>query len=346
MHFYVIKKIKDFKISKLTLIYLVVFTIIIIVFFIQKFVTYHFPNNNKIEIIHSSNYYIASPEIPKELNFAGERVPLENFDVYESLDRELLVNTFFHSQTILSLKRAYRFFPIVEPILKKYQIPDDFKYLLVIESNFTNSISPAGATGYWQFMKGTAQKYGLEMTEEVDERYHLVKSTEAACKHLKDLFSYYKSWTLAAAAYNAGTGNIDRVISLQKTKNYYDLHLNEETSRYVFRILAVKIIMTNPKKYGFYIPDNIKYFPVPTEIIQVDSSISDLSSFALDLGINYKLLRIFNPWLRKYQLTNKERKVYNIEIPKKEYRNINKLMQLLNLEVKDSLYINADSIKQ
>lgn len=253
-----------------------------------------------------------------------------------------MVNSYFHSQTILSIKRAFRFFSVIEPILKKHQIPEDFKYLLVIESNFTNSISPAGATGYWQFMKPTAIKYGLEITDEVDERYHLIKSTEAACKYLKDLYSYHKSWTLAAAAYNAGSGNIDKVTSNQKTNNYYDLHLNEETARYVYRILASKIIMSNPKKYGFYIPTKSKYFPVPTEKVTIDSSITDLAQFAIDKGINYKILRIFNPWLRKYQLTNKERKTYIIEIPKKEYRDINQLMKLLNI---DSLEVNSDTIQ-
>ncbi len=338
-----IRKIKDLRISSSFIKYLIIFATIVIIFFIYKVFSYHYNDNNKTEVIHSSTFYVVSPEIPKELTFAGERVPLENFDVYESLDRELLVNTYFHSQTILSLKRAYRFFPIVEPILKKYQIPDDFKYLLVIESNFTNSISPAGATGYWQFMKSTAQKYQLEITEEIDERYHLIKSTEAACKHLNDLYSQYRSWTLAAAAYNAGSGNINRVISMQKTKNYYDLHLNEETARYVFRILAVKLIMSNSKKYGFYIPKKNKYFPVPTETIQVDSSITDLSNFAIELGINYKLLKIFNPWLRKHQLTNTEKKVYYIEIPKKEYRDLNKLIQLFNFD--DTLIIHTDTIQ-
>lgn len=342
MQLSILRKIKHVKIPQITYKYLIIIAVVFIFFLTHKFISFRLHNNNRLETIHSSNFYVTSPEIPYNLTFAGEKVPLENFDVYESLDRELLVNTYFHSQTILSLKRAYRFFPVVEPILKKYQIPDDFKYLLVIESNFTNSISPAGATGYWQFMKATALKYNLEITEEVDERYHLIKSTEAACKHLKDLYSYYKSWTLAAAAYNAGTGNIDRVVSLQKTKNYYDLHLNEETARYVYRILAVKIIMSNPKKYGFYIPNKTKYFPVPTEILQIDSSIADLPKFALDLGINFKLLKIFNPWLRKYQLTNKDRKIYHIEIPKKEYRDINKLMQLINVE--DTLNLSTDSI--
>ncbi len=340
---YAIKKIKTFRAVQ-CVFKVVLLLIILLVFFLgYKYLSYSSGSVQQNNIVHLSNFYVTAPEIPSKLDFAGEPVPIENLDVYESLDRELLVNTYYHSQTILSIKRSHRFFPVIEPILKKYDIPDDFKYLLVIESNFTNSVSPAGAAGFWQFMKPTAQKYGLEITEEIDERYNLVKATEAACKHLKDLYSYYKSWTLSAAAYNAGTGNIDRVVSLQKTTNYYDLFLNEETARYVYRILAVKIILSNPQKYGFYIPKKSRYFPVPTEKIQVDSSIADLPQFAIDLGINYKLLRIFNPWIRKYQLTNKDKKTYVFEIPRKEYRDINKLMQLFYLT--DTLGVATDSIQ-
>ncbi len=341
MQLYEIRKIKTIRLTQNLVKVIVVLLALIAIVLLYKQISYHPAPTEHHPIHHYSGYYVTAPEIPKELTFAGERVPLENFDVYESLDRELLVNTYFHSQTILSIKRAFRFFSIIEPILKKHQIPEDFKYLLVIESNFTNSVSPAGATGFWQFMKSTAQKYGLVITEEIDERYHLIKSTEAACKLLRDLYAYHKSWTLAAAAYNAGSGNIDKVTSLQKTNNYYDLHLNEETARYIYRILAMKIIMSNPKKYGFYIPAKTKYFPVPTEKIPIDSSISDLAQFAIDQGVNYKILRIFNPWLRKYKLTNSERKTYVIELPKKEYRDINQLIKLLNI---DSLELISDSI--
>ncbi len=344
MHLYELRRIKTIRATRYAVKVILIVLFLIGIILILKLLTS--PSEvslyKKSNVVYTSGYYVSSPEIPKELDFAGEPVPLDKFDVYESLDREMLVNTYFHSQTILSIKRMNRFFPVIEPILKKYQIPDDFKYLLVVESNFTNSVSPAGATGFWQFMKATAQKYGLEINEEVDERYHLIKATEAACKHLKDLYKYYKSWTLAAAAYNAGTGNIDKVTSLQKTNNYYDLYLNEETARYVFRILAMKIILSNPKQYGFYIPKKNRYFPIPTEKISIDSSITDLPQFAINLGINYKLLRLFNPWIRKYQLTNKEKKVYVFEIPKKEFRDINKLMQLFDLS--DTLIVIPDTI--
>jgi hypothetical protein len=203
MQLYEIRKIKAVRLTQSIAKVIIILLALVAIIFLYKQISFRPTNTEHHPISSYSGYYVTTPEIPKNLTFAGERVPLENFDVYESLDRELLVNSYFHSQTILSLKRAFRFFPVIEPILKRYQIPEDFKYLMVIESNFTNSVSPAGATGFWQFMKPTAQKYGLEITEEIDERYHLVKSTEAACKHLKDLYAYHKSWTLAAAAYNA-----------------------------------------------------------------------------------------------------------------------------------------------
>jgi hypothetical protein len=190
-------------------------------------------------------------------------------------------------------------------------------------------------------MKPTAEKYGLEITDEIDERYHIVKSTEAACKYLLDLYSYYKNWTLVSAAYNAGPGLINKVIEQQKSYNYYDLQFNEETARYIYRILAMKIIMSDPQKYGFYLPPKVKYYKIPTKTIAVDSSITNLPDFANKLGINYKLLRIFNPWLRKYQLSNKEKKTYYIEIPEIEYTNINKLLELYSI---DTTFTTNDTI--
>jgi len=254
-------------------------------------------------------------EIPQKLDLAGESVPLERLDVRESLDRELLVNTYWHSQTFLFFKRAYRYFPVIEPILKKNGIPDDFKYLALIESGLVNVISPSGATGYWQFIEATGNKYGLIINDEVDERYHLEKSTEAFCKYIKSSYNLFKSWTLSAAAYNMGDAGLENHIKNQKVYNYYDLYLNNETARYVFRILAVKIIFEAPRKYGFYFEDYNLYPPVKTESVEVDTTIKDLPQFALDKGINYKILKEYNPWLKKTSLINKGKNTYFIKIP-------------------------------
>lgn len=264
----------------------------------------------------SKNFSVFSVQIPREVNFAGEPVPLGIIDVYERLDRELLVNTYWQSQTFLFHKRAYKYFPIIEPILKKYGIPDDFKYLALVESGFTNIVSPAGATGFWQLMEATATDKGLEINEEVDERYHIEKSTEAACKYILEAYKQLNSWTLVAASYNMGIGGISGQLERQKVKNYYDLLLNEETSRYVFRALAVKLIITDPKKYGYYITTKDVYKPVITYTVAVDTGITDLATFAASQGVNYKILKIFNPWLRKNFLTNAEHKKYMITLPK------------------------------
>ncbi len=288
-------------------------------------------NNNPSSFANNSNMYVASVEIPDTVFFAKERVPIEFYDVYESLDREMTVNTYWHSQTILLLKKASRFFPVIEPILKKQRIPDDFKYLVIAESGFANAVSPAGASGFWQFMKATAQKYGLKINDEVDERYNLEKATAAACKHLKELYNTYKNWTMVAAAYNIGGGNLDKIISNQKTSNYYDLYFNEETARYVFRIVALKIIFENPEKYGFYLPKKQHYPFIPTDIDTIDTLIQDLPQFAIDKGINYKILKLFNPWLRKYQLTASKEDPFIIKIPKPKYREMKYLQQEFRL---------------
>ncbi|HHZ64596.1 MAG TPA: hypothetical protein EYN51_03710 [Flavobacteriales bacterium] len=266
------------------------------------------------------HYSIYSVEIPKELDFCGEPVPLEDLEVKRRLDKELLVNTYFQSNTIVLMKRSNRWFPIIEPILKRYNIPDDFKYLTVAESNLTNAVSPAGAVGYWQLMKATAKIYGLEISPEVDERYHMVKAAEAACKYLKRAYGEFGSWTLSAAAYNMGIDGIKRQIKKQKSNNYYDLYLNTETSRYVFRILAIKRLFTHPNEYGFHLREKDKYEIVPSHTLTVDTSIANLVDFAFSQNINYKILKTFNPWLRKNKLTNTNRKSYTIEIPDSGYR--------------------------
>lgn len=269
--------------------------------------------------------YYTSVEIPDTLSFAGESVPLQYFDVRESLDRELLVNGYFHSQTIRYLKMAPRFFSIIEPMLKADSIPDDFKYLALAESGFDPKVvSPAGAVGFWQFLRGTGQEYGLEINSEVDERYSIIESTKAACKYLKDSYQKYGSWTLVAASYNAGRNGIDLQIERQDETDYYDLLLNDETSRYVFRILSLKLILENPLRYGFDIKEDEKYLPWKTKTIEINSRVEDFAAFAKEHGTNYKILKMLNPWLRETYLTNSRGKTYTLILPDEGFRtNIN-----------------------
>ena len=265
------------------------------------------------------NYKIFALNIPQQMEFATEPVPISRFDVKESFDQELLVNTYWQSNTLLNIKRANRWFPIIEPILAKNNVPDDFKYLALIESGFKNVVSPAGAAGYWQFLKTSAKEYGLEVNDEIDERYHVEKATEAACKYLTDAKQRLGSWTLAAAAYNAGVAGVKRQMVRQNSSSYYDLLLNDETARYVFRILAAKEILSNPTKYGFQFRKTDLYKDIETYEITVDTTIADLAAFAHNNNINYKLLKIFNPWLRDSSLPNKSRKTYTIKLPKEPF---------------------------
>jgi hypothetical protein len=261
------------------------------------------------------DYKIISPRVPGNLEFAGEKVPLENFDVYERMDREFVVNTYFHSYTILAIKRANRWFPVIEPILKENNIPDDFKYLMVAESNMENVISPAGATGFWQFMKETGIKYNLEINEQIDERYHVERSTVAACKYLKDAYDQFGTWTMAAASYNMGTNGAEKQIGKQKADSYYNLVLSIETTRYLGRIISLKYIMQNPGLYGFDIKETEFYEPLKFTTIDIDSSVSDWADFAASFGINYKILKYYNPWLRESFLDNAMKKTYTLKIP-------------------------------
>lgn len=266
------------------------------------------------------NYFstpVFDPMVPKNIEFAGEKTPLEISDVYERLDRELISNVNFHTATTLIIKRANRVFPIIEPILKQYNIPDDFKYLAVAESALINAVSPAGARGVWQFMPITGKEKGLEVNEFIDERYHLEKSTIAACKYLQDAKDKYGNWTLAAASYNAGLHGITKQLEGQSANNYYDLLLNEETSRYVFRILALKQIMENQELYGYKIKD--KYNTISCKTLEINYSINNLSEFAKENNINYKILKIHNPWLRDKSLPNNSGKTYYLQIPTEGY---------------------------
>ncbi|HOI33265.1 MAG TPA: lytic transglycosylase domain-containing protein, partial [Bacteroidales bacterium] len=219
------------------------------------------------------NYRIVSFDLPDEVYFAGERIPVELFMTRESLERELIVNTYWHSSTLLLLKRANRWFPVIEPILAQYGIPDDFKYLSVIESGLTNAQSPAGAVGFWQFLKGTAKDYNLEISNDVDMRFHVEFSTAAACRYLLKAYEKYNSWSLVAASYNAGNRRIDGFLSDQKAESYFDLLMAEETERYLFRMIAMKMIVEEPEKYGFFPEIEKLYPPLNYELVTIDKSI-------------------------------------------------------------------------
>lgn len=267
-------------------------------------------------ITNNPNATLSVPSIPANLNFADEKVPMNDVDVVERLDRELLVNTFWHSNTILMLKRANRYFPEIEKILKEEGVPDDFKYLCMIESGLANVVSPSNAAGFWQFLSSTGKRYGLQVDSEVDERYHLEKATRAACKYLKDNKNKLGSWTLAAAAYNMGENGVDRQIKSQGVDSYYDLYLNPETSRYLFRILAAKEIHTKQSDYGFNLEAETLYHPIKTKSIEVNTSIESWPEYALEQGTNYKYLKLLNPWIRARKLTNKSGAVFTVLIPR------------------------------
>jgi membrane-bound lytic murein transglycosylase D len=259
-----------------------------------------------------------SLDVPIEMSFAGEPVPLNITDVYERLDKELQINTYFHSNTLFLIKRANRWLPQIEKILKENNVPDDFKYLPLIESNLLNDVSPKNAVGYWQILKGAGKENGLEITDEVDERYDPLKATEAACKYLKQAYRKFGNWTLVAASYNRGMNGLERAIENQREDNYYDLFLNEETSRYVFRILAIKEIIENPLKYGFRVNPRHLYQEQPLRYVEVDETIKDLVTFAKQHNTNYKLIKRHNPWLRDEKLTVKKGRQYRIALPEKQ----------------------------
>ncbi|TCO07192.1 lytic transglycosylase domain-containing protein [Natronoflexus pectinivorans] len=293
---------------------------IVLVFnlFVQSSPPVNMPIGDDVEMsLFKQNYSIHALPIPDSLNFAGERVPLERTYVRESYDREMLVNTYWQSQTLLLIKRANRYFPVIEPILEAEGVPDDFKYLALIESGFLErAVSPAGAVGVWQFLAGTARDYGLEVNREVDERYHLEKSTVAAARYLKDSYERFGSWTLAAAAYNAGNRGITRQMTRQKADCYYDLLLVEETARYVFRILAIKEILSKPHEFGFHLGEDDLYYPIETYDFEVNGAIADFADFAIEHNTTYKELKDLNPWLRETFLTNSSGRKYTLKLPK------------------------------
>ncbi|MFT5055859.1 MAG: membrane-bound lytic murein transglycosylase D [Pseudoalteromonas distincta] len=270
-------------------------------------------NAEQEDVISKGSKVVAVP-IPSQINFAGEQVALDKFEVKERLDRELLVNSYWQSNSLLMIKRSKRAFEIIEPILAEYDVPEDFKYLAVAESGLLNVTSSAGAKGVWQFMQSTAKSYNLEVNEEVDERLHLEKSTIAACQYLKEAHTRFGSWTLAAAAYNRGPAGVERDLKKQQVGDYFDLHLNTETSRYVLRILALKTIFENQTSYGIHLKNEDYYGSISTINVVVDSSINNIAEYALQLGTNYHVLKSLNPWLKSNELTVAN-KTYTIKAP-------------------------------
>ena len=263
----------------------------------------------------SDSYSIKAIKIPENLEFAGEKVPLYKPDIKERIDRELLVNTYWQSNGLLWIKRSHKYFPVIEPILEEKGIPNDFKYLAVIESNLQNVTSPAGAKGMWQLLKGAARENGLEVNDNVDERYHLEKATRAACDYLLAAKKKFGTWTMAAAAYHDGNGGLAKKLNEQQVTGYYEVLAGENTQRYVPRIIAAKEILSNPKKYGFQF-DQEDLCQLPASYpVKVDTIINNIALFAKKFGTNYKVLKLHNPWLRENKLNNKTRKVYFINIP-------------------------------
>ena len=269
-----------------------------------------------------TEYQILPPPIPDSLFFADEKVPLDQFDVRERIEREFLVNTYWQSQTILLLKRSARWFPVLDSILIANKVPTDFKFLAAAESGYINVVSPAGAVGFWQFLKTTGKRYGLQVDDEIDERYNVEKSTEAACIYFRQAYEVFNSWSLVAASYNMGVDGLQKQIDKQKVNSYYDLLLNDETFRYVARIVAMKEILTSPEKYGFHIRRKDLYSPYQFSEICVDNSVDDLADFSLSENINYKKLKLLNPWLRQNTITNKSGKSYYLKILNEDYTGI------------------------
>lgn len=263
--------------------------------------------------INIAKYYTV--KIPKQLSFAGESVPLSDFEVKERLDRELLVNGYWQSNTIQNLKLSHRYFPDIEKKLKEAGVPDDFKYVAMAESGFRNVTSPGNAEGIWQFLEGTAEKYDLTVNSEVDQRYDIDKATDAAIAYFKEAYGSFHNWTLSAASYNAGIGTISNLITNQKESSYYDLYMNNETSRYIFRILAMKVICENAEQYGFMLDDDDYYRPLVYKTVSIDTTIHSLVDFAKSNETNYKMLKYYNPWLQSTSLTLKKGEHYDIRIP-------------------------------
>lgn len=269
-----------------------------------------------------TSYTVASIDIPESAEFAGQTVDLTRYDCRERMDRELMAFTFMHTSTMLMIKRANRYFPVIEPILRENEIPDDFKYLMTIESNLNpEALSPVGAAGLWQFMPATAGEFGLEVNKNVDERYNTAKATKAACKYLRAAYVKYGDWLSVAAAYNGGQRRITSELELQKAEKAIDLRLVEETSRYMFRLLAAKQVFDHPQQFGFLIKKEHLYPPFTYEEVKVTKNIPSLAEFAKQKDITYAQLKDANPWLRQLSLENKSGRTYVFHIPTRKSMN-------------------------
>jgi membrane-bound lytic murein transglycosylase D len=278
------------------------------------FIQFSFIDHEKDEPVHQWT----PPALPDEINFAGEAVPLNRWDVKERLDREVLFNYYNQANVLFLLKLSNRYFPAISERLKANGVPDDFKYLCVAESNLmSTALSSSNAVSFWQFLNVTAPGFGLKVNSEVDERYNVEKATDAACKYLKQGYEKFGSWTAAAASYNCGQAGYSNRAIQQRTKNYYDLLLPEETNRYIFRILAFKHLLQNAEELGFNLSDEDKYEQVPFRTIAVDSSIKDLTQFAINNGTSYKMIRLMNPWIRGKSLTVSNGNFYQVKLPPK-----------------------------
>jgi hypothetical protein len=271
-------------------------------------------SKKKEKVINSKIQYL--PDIPKSIKFFGELINLEDEDVRERLDREIITNVYFQSSTTFAIKRANRYFPEIEKILQKTKVPNDFKYLAVIESNLSEVTSPVGASGFWQFMPFTAEEYDLKINDEIDERLNLTKSTYAACDFIKNSYKVFGNWVNACASYNRGIGGVNSDMKWQKTSHYFDTDMNNETGRYVFRMIAMKLIMENQKAYGFDIPRQQMYKPLQTRKIKLKKSIPNLAEWSVRNGINIKILRKLNPWIISNKLTIKD-SYFEIKLPTK-----------------------------
>ncbi len=317
---------------------------IFVVFVVELFV--YATNRNDSTNVESMIHRVPTFEINKSIDFCGEGVPLYSQDILERFEREILKNAHWHSEMTILFKRTGKYFPLIERILEEENIPNDFKYLCIIESGLSNAVSPVGASGFWQIMKKTGTEYGLVVNKQVDERYHLEKSTRVACEYFKRAYKKFNSWTLAAASYNIGISGLARRLKKQKTENYYDLLLNSETSRYVFRILAVKQILTNPEAFSFTFNESEKYKPVPYHEVIVDTTVMDFAAWAENQDINYKMLKLFNPWLRGNSLRNRDSVKYAIKIPEGLVYKFTKsaVDTAVVLEVTPEQVLQADSV--
>jgi membrane-bound lytic murein transglycosylase D len=304
---------KDRERKRIITIFVLLASVIIIFFIAMGF--NGFSNTPEMKSLVDTLIINKPFKLPADVTFAGEKLPLDNFDIRESLERELLTSAYRHSSTILIIKRANRYLPVIEKILKENDIPDDFKYLVAAESEYLNMVSPVGATGFWQIMQETGREEGMEINNEVDERYSTEKSTQFACDYFRKSYEKYGNWTLAAASYDGGRAAIDEQIVIQHQNDYYNLLLADETARYIFRAVAYKLIITNPESFGFRIGKDDLYPELKYYEVKVDTAITSFSAFAEHFGTNYKLLKYLNPWLRKPFLTAKQNKVYLIKIP-------------------------------